>query len=444
MDLSSPDSVLIPRADVVCGGIAGLTQCGGSFPSTFCCGSDSTCLRLNSTGVEDAMICCPRGSDCGRIKPIQCDNSLFDAIAKPASPMHATPLPGSLQSCDGACCPLGYGCTSNGNCTMTKDNVPPPTKTPSPSLPISTATSTPGSTTTLTPSSVTTPDPSLPALQDSPDPSSGSSLEPKAVMAGFFPGILLGAFLALLILWLLKRRRDTKNARVDSIFGRVDRSISDPIYHPQYSARTDFLSRTPAHKRGDSGTTMNTDRSYGKDPLTPPITAAGANGQANEMTTLSSHAYKPGQPGQALISPNPFTLTPTPAGPHRGGGTSSNYTSGIKSPLPPIKALFSKSPLRSSFLSPNTAGGGHGASGGGIKRTGTNGTNGSTETIDVLMPAEERSWGNDSIHGNAGGAAPKPAKEEKSRPMTTFSSIMAAGQPQYERRSPGKGVGFGR
>lgn len=87
-----------------------------------------------------------------------------------------------------------------------------------------------------------------------------------AVAAGFFPGALVGMLLTLLALWLLKRRRTTRSASkaTSPDFGSVSRQISDPIYDPAYASRVDFIrrgtnsSKAPTH--ADTATLLNHDR----------------------------------------------------------------------------------------------------------------------------------------------------------------------------------------
>ncbi|KAI9879817.1 MAG: hypothetical protein M1830_006999 [Pleopsidium flavum] len=77
-----------------------------------------------------------------------------------------------------------------------------------------------------------------------------SSFPGVAVIAGFFPGMLAGALLAVLVIICLGRRREKK--RQSGSFGRVSATVSDPIYLPQLSSRTDFLRRESRSKHRSS------------------------------------------------------------------------------------------------------------------------------------------------------------------------------------------------
>ncbi|KAF2198153.1 hypothetical protein GQ43DRAFT_443622 [Delitschia confertaspora ATCC 74209] len=217
------------RADSTCGAVSGLSQCGANFPSSFCCPAGSTCVPLNSTAAI-SVICCPKDSDCSHIQPITCDISQFNATLHPDNQIHiANTTQVQLPQCGSKCCPLGYAC--NGNTCIAQPSTP--------SSPTSSPTGTPTSSTTESPAASQT------SSLSSPLPASihQSSFPAKAVVAGFFPGMVLGALLTLLLLWVIKKRRESQKPRYSGDFGHVSRSISDPIYDPVYAARTDFIRR---------------------------------------------------------------------------------------------------------------------------------------------------------------------------------------------------------
>ncbi|KAK3044277.1 hypothetical protein LTS18_001718, partial [Coniosporium uncinatum] len=127
-------------------------------------------------------------------------------------------------------------------------------------------------------------------------------------MAGLFPGILLGVLLALLILFLLKRRRQKRKKDRDSIFGHVGATISDPIYHPQYSNRTDFAAM--GHQRDGSSTTnntANTKTTMTKNSTTPPVNMGMALGSPG--MTIPNSTY---QPPQRILPTSPSNYNDTP------------------------------------------------------------------------------------------------------------------------------------
>jgi len=66
------------------------------------------------------------------------------------------------------------------------------------------------------------------------------------VLAGLFPGIVIGVLLVLGILFLLKKKRDRRagyESKDSSVFGGATPTvakISEPIYQPGMSDRSDF------------------------------------------------------------------------------------------------------------------------------------------------------------------------------------------------------------
>jgi hypothetical protein len=71
-----------------------------------------------------------------------------------------------------------------------------------------------------------------------------SSFDGRSFVAGFFPGLVIGALSTLALLWVIKKRRESQaKNRYSGDFGHVARQISDPIYDPQLAARTDFMRR---------------------------------------------------------------------------------------------------------------------------------------------------------------------------------------------------------
>ncbi|KAH7355852.1 hypothetical protein BKA66DRAFT_474670 [Pyrenochaeta sp. MPI-SDFR-AT-0127] len=217
---------IFPRQASTCGGIANLQQCGTSFPSSFCCPKDTTCMSLNSASVQ-SVICCPSGSDCAFIQPITCDATQLNATLHPDNQMHLSETNGvELPRCGEKCCPLGYTCKS-GMCS--KD-------LPSPS-PTSTAGST-ASATNPASASQTSNCPAAAPIQTS------QGFDGRSFAAGFFPGIVIGALGTIGLIWVINKRRESQTKeRYSGDFGHVARQISDPIYDPEHAARTDFIRR---------------------------------------------------------------------------------------------------------------------------------------------------------------------------------------------------------
>jgi len=227
---SAHASSLPPRQAAACGGSTGLQQCGAGFPSSFCCPQDTTCMALNSTTVQ-SVICCPSGQDCAFIQTITCDVTQLNATLHPDNQMHLSDTTAvDLPKCNDKCCPLGYTCNS-GMCS--KDATTPSASPTSTSRPASSA------------SSVTKPA-AASQTSKSPPPNlhSPESFDGRSFAAGFIPGIFIGAFTTLAVVWLLKKRRELHSKSPDSgDYGHVARQISDPIYDPSCAARTDFMRR---------------------------------------------------------------------------------------------------------------------------------------------------------------------------------------------------------
>ncbi|KAJ4301173.1 hypothetical protein N0V90_003263 [Kalmusia sp. IMI 367209] len=249
---TSQASNLFLRSQEVCGGISGLEQCGGDLPASFCCGQDTTCTTVNST--IQAVICCPKGKDCSTIQTVPCDITQYNATLHPDNQIHFSDTKDvELPKCGSSCCPLGYTC-NNGMCSASK--------------------TIPSSTAPLPTSSPTEP---ASASQTSdcaanPLPQAKSGFDGKSFAAGFFPGILLGALGVILFIWLVKKRRDSRQNRYSGDFGHVARTISDPIYDPMHAARTDFIRRGSQSVTSTPSVQKNIGtRAAGGGGLTPKI-----------------------------------------------------------------------------------------------------------------------------------------------------------------------------
>jgi len=221
-------AAIFSRSSDSCSG--SYNQCGKGFPNNFWCPSSSTCVGVNS---NTTAICCPSGQNCDYISPIDCDIQQQNATSYPKSTVKTTQLDGKLKSCGDSCCPLGYSCVSNQVCVADKG-----TSTASPS----TSTDTSGVTFSTVPS-------------PSAETSTCESFPAKAIVAGFFPGAIFGAVLALLIGTCLRRRAHKRSQTPESKFvphwshrtssGAV-MGISSPMASEDSSYRTDFLLRPSA------------------------------------------------------------------------------------------------------------------------------------------------------------------------------------------------------
>lgn len=212
------------------------SQCGSAFPNNFWCPSSATCIGTNDNSTA---ICCPSGQNCDNISPIACDIQLQNATAYPKSNIKTTKLDAKLESCGDSCCPPGFTCLSGKVCIADK----PTTNSSSTESNLGGATFTP----VASPSAANT--------------STCDAFPVKAVVAGFFPGALFGAVLALLISNCLRRRAHKKREAEDPKFvphwthrtssGAV-MGISSPMASEDASYRTDFLLR-PSTKRSSMG-----------------------------------------------------------------------------------------------------------------------------------------------------------------------------------------------
>ena len=298
---------LLPRADV-CGGNQGLSQCGGSFPSSFCCQTGDTCFGFNN---NQGAICCPT-TDCSATNPLSCEIQVYNATTNPASPMHLANLTDvKLQPCASGCCPPGFSCSNSDGqdqCILSKllasittaASTAAPTSIPSPTV-VSGITAASTLTSIPTAHSSTTPPSSLPAAASS-SSSSSNQFPLQAVLVGLFPGLVGGCLIALVIIFCLARRRQPPpNVEDDtSSFGNVTAKVSDPIYLGS-AARTDFL-RAKHSSRSTGGSSPSSrlsrvrslfsktptlsPRRFGDHGSVSPYTQAASPGRAGEVSEV--------------------------------------------------------------------------------------------------------------------------------------------------------------
>lgn len=228
-------------------------RCSDSkLPPNFCCPSDATCISLDSSS---SALCCPKGADCSKIQPISCDLSLQDVSGVPDAAIKTTRLKDKQQSCGiNTCCPFGYSCDNDSQCVINK-------ATSSTGATTTSASTSSTSTTSTTKPSATGIDSTKPAAAEN------TPLCPRfpggAVAAGFFPGMLVGAVMALIgVICLGRRHREedrpySKDSGWSSLHkhsnsytrgrkaGGTITGISGPI-PMQGGARTEFLRREPS------------------------------------------------------------------------------------------------------------------------------------------------------------------------------------------------------
>jgi hypothetical protein len=175
-------------------------------------------------------------------------------------------------------------------------------------------------------------------------------------VAGLFPGIFVGVLITLGIVWFLKRRRAQSKKKYSGDFGPVSYNVSDPIYNPILSARTDFLRR--GSNSSHSKSSHKSDRPVISNPIPTDQWMGGASREPREMT---DNPYNRAVPASA----------PAYAAQHsRNDSLTQRSRDRSQSPYTPTKKP-SKSGRRAEL----------------DRRPSQLSRSDSTETIDVLMPA---------------------------------------------------------
>lgn len=191
-------SLLLPRQAATSCSDRANSRCPGSA-SRFCCPSSAECIPLeNATSV----ICCPAGEDCSFILPIPCTDT---------SP-----------KCEDKCCPLGYDC-ADGGCRLQEENKPNSYRLRDECAKLAQqngeAGSGSGTCTELieaTKKSCRKACPRFPA---------------KAIVAGFFPGLAVGAAIMFAVgLWLRNRELKGPHA-ISPVTQQPGLGISAPSRH---------------------------------------------------------------------------------------------------------------------------------------------------------------------------------------------------------------------
>lgn len=222
-------------------GFSSCSQAG--LPSDFCCGSGTNCVALAG---NTTVLCCPGGSNCNSIASIPCDITLQNNTAHPDSTLKTTALTGILPTCGDQCCPFGYTCGSpqQGVCIMNSDQSnSPATSSTSSSTPTSKPT---GAATTTSSNPTITPTVSIIPSQNttaSLPVASCDKFPVGAILAGFFPGMVLGILLSIAAVCFLgaRRRNQARRHSNGSSFGN---NISEPQPNNP-DMRTDFLRKQP-------------------------------------------------------------------------------------------------------------------------------------------------------------------------------------------------------
>ncbi|MCJ1311105.1 hypothetical protein MMC25_004775 [Agyrium rufum] len=252
----------------------------------------------------------------------------MNATAFPTNPLHSTNLTASLSTCgSNSCCPIGYSC-QNSQCFLNNPNS-------ATSQNNSTTSSSTGSSAAPTPISTANPTftsaSSIASISSTPTPLSGAAGSPStsatasvhcdkfpatAIIAGFFPGLIIGILLTVLVLICLGRRKGTE--RMSGDFGHVRAQVSDPIYQGSSSIRTDFLRRTKssAHVRSLFMRSPSTKFSNSSTPKTPsdqsprtPESRIGLNAAAGPRRVPSMESIKIYSPPDGRLDQRQTTFT---------------------------------------------------------------------------------------------------------------------------------------
>jgi hypothetical protein len=191
------------------------SQCSKTkLPDNFCCPAGATCIEL---AASTTLLCCPANSNCTKIQPLTCDIQKQNTTAFPQNILKTTALDVPLAKCGIGCCPFGFTCSADAStCDINPSQDASPTSTPS-------------STVSVVPVDST----STPSRD-----SNCAKFPVAAVLAGFFPGLVLGVLLTIASVCALgAHRRSSSRRRSESSFG----NISEPRPMATTDMRTDFL-----------------------------------------------------------------------------------------------------------------------------------------------------------------------------------------------------------
>ena len=348
-----------------------------NLPGNFCCNANLHCISADSSSTA---ICCPTGSNCEQIEPIDCDVSLQDPSKNETSPVFTTKLNSPLQSCGNKCCPNGYTCDSTSdvcNIIISTSSLAPNFNQTQPS---STSAAPSGTSTTSAPSSTVSGIDST-----TPQPSNVCEKFPGgAIAAGFFPGMVAGVLLMIFSIAILgyrspQTRPNSNSSSLRKPFGTFRSKdgaivgVSDPIPLQISHTRTDFLRRSatrakslftsrensplpPAHTYPATGgnwkmPTPPDDETYishVSGNRMPPVTPERQKHYDlhNQPSTESIRVYSPapGAPPQSAITPSSTGTTLHPS--------SSTTTTPYSRPNVPLFGSPFKSPPSTSTAVP--------------------------------------------------------------------------------------------
>lgn len=390
---------LVARQAEVCGGDDDLNQCGSGLPDSFCCPEDTECLPVDRGRT---VICCPSGQNCTFLRPVTCDISQQNATRFPSKLVHTTELDADLARCGSSCCPGGYSCQS-GMCALRRETSRPISSTTS----RASSTESPTSTSTLlsSPSSLA-PDSTNTSSSESAVSSSssddGDDFPATAVIVGIVSGVAFCVLLAALIFYLRRRRKRLadKNSRSPSTITSLDpnvRNVSEPMSHPMFGARTEFLRRPNDELVQTYGTPeAHSYKSTGESPGS--VSTGGVREQNHPYTSTTGTP----PPTNAAVS----HLPPEPMSPSHMVDRSYNSPY-YDSPIPQPLNTRNPSPMPQRILFPRTPSP--------HQSLGRQSHRDSSETIDVLMQPHTAGLTMPPIPGN---------EDRRVTGQTTFADFM--------------------
>lgn len=277
------------------------------LPSNFCCGAGTKCLSLDKSS---SALCCPDGANgCVVIQTISCNIAQQDVSKSNKSPIFTTKLNDNLPKCGSACCPFGYECIMDNN------------NDPSCKLIVATSKAAPNATNTKPSSTNTTvsiaPSTTIQGIDSTSPlpPAVCTKFSGGTFMAGFFPGMFIGAFIVLA--WVIctgRHRNPNKRNSFSSQSEPPKLKISAPVMIDQ-SARTEFLRRSRSRARSFFSSKRNSqlpasdDHSY-RVPVVP--TAIPGTMQRNVPVTPPRRLPQEHEERKEVNSPEAI-VEPTPA-----------------------------------------------------------------------------------------------------------------------------------
>ena len=284
---SIPDLLL--RRDTC---LPNFTECSqAGLPSYFCCPQGQIC---NVLAANTTILCCPSGADCTSIQPISCDISQQDGQKNPSAVIKTTLLNGVMFHCgSGTCCPFGYSCNTNGQCSKDANQAvlpfttsAPPAASTSPGTPVASSgaqTSAISSSNSPTHSSAVIPESASTtggsAVNATAQQSSTGSSNTAAIVGGSVAAVIGTIFVAAIAYICIRKRNarkiddgSQKSIRSTSSFGNL---ISNPIMTENTTMRSDFARRSPG-RRTSTASSAAARANEPRGPLgTPPGAGTG-------------------------------------------------------------------------------------------------------------------------------------------------------------------------